>query len=43
MIGMAQFTITDLYDPVVAGTAPTSPVQDMLWLDTSQTPAVLKR
>ena len=43
MIGMAQFTITDLCDPVVSGTAPSSPVQDMLWLDTSQTPAVLKR
>ena len=43
MIGMAQFTITDLCDPVVAGTAPTSPVQDMLWLDTSPSPAALKR
>lgn len=43
MIGMAQFTITDLNDPVVAGTAPAAPVLDMLWLDTSQSPAALHR
>ena len=43
MIGMAQFTIVDLCDPVVSGTAPASPVADMLWMDTSQSPAVLKR
>ena len=43
MIGAAQFTIVDLCDPVVAGNAPSAPVQDMLWLDTSQSPSVLKR
>lgn len=43
MIGAAQFTIVDLCDPVVSGAAPAQPVVDMLWMDTSQSPAVLKR
>ena len=43
MLTQAQHTIVDLSDPIVAGTAPTSPVDNMLWLDTSKTPSVLKR
>lgn len=43
IIASAQHTIVDLSDPVVSGTAPTSPVADMLWLDTSESPSVLKR
>lgn len=43
MIAQAQFTIVDLSDPIVSATAPASPVTNMLWLDTSQSPAALKR
>ena len=43
MIAYAQYTIADLCDPVVSGTTPAQPVIDMLWMDTSQTPALLKR
>ncbi len=43
MITQAQFTIVDLSDPIVSATAPASPVTNMLWLDTSQSPAALKR
>lgn len=43
MITQAQHTIVDLSDPIVSGTAPTSPVANMLWLDTSKTPSALKR
>lgn len=43
MIAAAQHTIVDLTDPIVSGTAPASPVLDMLWLDTSENPSVLKR
>lgn len=43
MITQAQHTIVDLSDPIVSGTAPASPVANMLWLDTSMTPSVLKR
>ena len=43
MLAQAQFTVVDLNDPIISGTAPAAPVADMLWLDTSQTPAVLKR
>ena len=43
MLAQAQYTITDLADPVVSGTPPSSPTPNMLWLDTSQTPAMLMR
>lgn len=43
MIAFAQYTIADLCDPVVSGIAPAQPVVDMLWMDTSQSPALLKR
>lgn len=45
MIAAAQHTIVDLSDPVVSGTEPleSERVLDMLWLDTSSSPAVLKR
>lgn len=43
MITQAQFTIVDLSDPIVSAAAPASPVTNMLWLDTSQSPAALKR
>jgi len=43
MLAQTQYTIVDLSDPIVSGTAPAAPTEDMLWLDTSQTPSVLKR
>ena len=43
MLTQAQYTIVDLSDPVISGTAPVNPAVDMLWLDTSQVPAILKR
>lgn len=43
MIAAAQHTIVDLADPIVSGTAPTAPMVDMLWMDTSVSPALLKR
>ncbi len=43
MIAYAQYTIADLCDPIVSGIAPAQPVVDMLWMDTSQSPTLLKR
>ena len=43
MIAAAQYTIADLADPVQQGTEPESPVEGMLWLDTSASPNQLKR
>lgn len=43
MLTQTQYTIVDLSDPIISGTAPAAPTEDMLWLDTSQTPSVLKR
>ena len=40
---VGQFTIVDLSDPVQSGTAPSEPVVDMLWIDTSVSPNELKR
>lgn len=41
--GIAQFTITDYNDITVSTTAPTNPVKDQMWLDTSSDPSILKR
>lgn len=43
MIAVAQYTIVDLNDPIQQGEEPSSPVDGMLWLDTSVEPNVLKR
>lgn len=43
LLASAQYTIVDLSDPVQQGTEPDHPVVDMLWLDTSTTPAMLRR
>ncbi len=43
MLARAQFTVRDENDITVSATAPASPVQDELWLDTSVTPNLLKR
>ena len=43
MLTAAQITIRDETDVVVSASAPASPVVDMLWMDTSVTPARLKR
>lgn len=43
LIARAQVTICDLADPIVSGTAPANPVENMLWMDTSQSPSVLRR
>ena len=34
VIARAHRTITDLYDPIQQATAPTNPIEGMLWLDT---------
>lgn len=43
MISIAQYTIVDLSDPIQQGTAPSNPIDGMLWMDTSASPPVLKR
>lgn len=43
LITTAQYTVADLADPVQQGTAPDNPITDMLWLDTSTSPAMLRR
>lgn len=43
MIMMAQITIRDDTDVFISDAAPSAPVLDMLWLDTSVTPNLLKR
>ena len=43
MLAAAQLTIRDENDVVIASAAPASPVVDMLWLDTSETPNALRR
>ena len=43
MIASAHITISDLNDPIQQGTAPASPVEGMLWLDTSVEPPQLRR
>lgn len=42
-IAVAQFTIVDLSDYIVSATAPSNPITDLLWLDTSVTPNVWER
>ena len=42
MIASAHITISDLNDPIQQGTAPASPVEGMLWLDTSVEPPQLR-
>lgn len=41
-LASGQFTIIDLADIVISATAPTPALLDMVWLDTSLTPAVFK-
>jgi len=43
MIVLAQITIRDDTDVFISDAAPSAPVLDMLWLDTSVTPNLLKR
>ena len=38
-----QFTIVDMSDPVISDTPPSEPVIDMLWIDSTSTPNLLKR
>lgn len=40
---IGQITIRDENDITVSSTAPTGPVRNQMWLDTSTTPSVLKR
>jgi len=42
-LGIAQFTITDFNDVNISTTAPSTPITDQLWLDSSITPNQLKR
>ena len=41
-IGFQEISLTDLSDVVTSATAPTNPIDGMLWMDTSQSPPVLK-
>lgn len=43
IIAQGQTTIIDLNDPISSSVEPIKKVLDMLWLDTSVSPAVLKR
>lgn len=43
IIARAHRTITDLFDPIQQGTAPSTAVEGMLWLDTSVSPNQLKK
>lgn len=43
VVSAGQYTITDIFDPVQQDTAPTNPVEGMIWIDTSVTPNVWKR
>lgn len=43
MIASGQITLVDLNEPIQQDTAPTNPTEGALWLDTSQSPPVLKR
>ena len=43
VIAQSQKTLVDLNDPVQQGTVPANPVTGLLWLDTSQSPPILKR
>lgn len=42
VVARGQITIVDLSDPIISSTAPPGAVEDMLWLDISKTPPVLK-
>lgn len=42
VVARGQITIVDLSDPIISSTAPPEAVEDMLWLDISKTPPVLK-
>lgn len=42
-IAANHITIADLHDPIVSGTAPLTPAEGQLWLDTSGENDVLKR
>ncbi|HCQ1404969.1 TPA: carbohydrate-binding protein CenC [Listeria monocytogenes] len=39
----AEITLTDINDAIVAGEAPLNPTTDLLWMDSSVTPNVLRR
>lgn len=42
ILGTGQYTITDLHDAIISGTAPSNPKVGTLWIDTSVTPNILK-
>lgn len=42
IVGTGFVTITDLSDPIISSTQPPEPIEDMLWMDISSTPPVLK-
>ncbi len=43
MIASTHITLSDLNDPIQQEAAPPSPTEGTLWLDTSQSPPILKR
>src|SRR5437763_12483996 len=43
ILATSQLTLTDLHDAIISGSAPTNKVDGMLWVDSSQSPPVLKK
>ncbi|MFL0495711.1 hypothetical protein [Priestia megaterium] len=43
IIASGTMTLTDLNDAIIAGTAPSNPAVNTLWIDTSVTPNMLKK
>ena len=42
LVTQGMITLTDLSDPIISGTAPLFPVEDMVWVDTSVVPPVMR-
>ena len=42
LVTQGMITLTDLSDPIISDTAPLFPVEDMVWVDTSVVPPVMR-
>ena len=42
LVTQGMITLTDLSDPIISGTAPLFPVEDMVWVDTNVVPPVMR-
>ncbi|AYP68602.1 carbohydrate binding domain protein [Exiguobacterium phage vB_EalM-132] len=43
VVATGQLTLTDLNDAIIGGSAPTNPIVDTLWIDSSTSPPKLKK